>query len=158
MLAGPKTKASASYITCYLGEEKARAIAPEPLNIYLGMQVCYQGQTASTLPSHSRVIYLPEVAGGGGNDSEEKETGREREGDAKTLQLFFVFLSACIFPPHSPRAETSSAGGGDGRSKLFFVFFFPASNLSAQGKVMSLLNIHMTFSFFSFFKIPIVSP
>lgn len=73
---------------------EACAIAPKPLNIYLGMQLCYQGQTAATLLSQQS--HLPPRGGGGRSDSGEKETGREREGDSKTLQLF-VFLSACIF-------------------------------------------------------------
>lgn len=106
------------------GGAKARAIAPEPLNIYLGMQVCYQGQTASTLPSQQS--HLPPWGGGGGrSDSEEKEDRKRKRGGCKDTATFFfgVFLSACV-PPHSCRGQSRRRRRRHSvNSPTFFLFF-----------------------------------
>lgn len=64
---------------------------------------------------------------GGGVIARRKKTGREREGDAKTLQLFFLvcfYLLAFLLTVAEGRVE---GGGGDTRStaQLFSSSFFP---------------------------------
>lgn len=101
-------------------------IASEPLNIYLGMQVCYQGQTASTLPSQQS--HLPPCRGGviaRRKRQEEKKRGMQRHCN-------FICLH---FSLHSPRADTAQAEETIGQQHNFVFVFFPASNISSQGKL-----------------------
>lgn len=156
VLAGPKNGSICLIHNLLSGGAKARTIAPQPLNIYLGMQVCYQGQTASTLPSQPS--HLPPWGGGGGaiarrKRQEEKERGMQRRCN------FFMFLSACIFPSRPGQRRPTKAEETFGQ-QWNFSFFFSASNLNDQGKLsppalfvclcVCLLKIHISLSFFFF--------
>ena len=136
------------------GGAKARAIAPEPLNIYLGMQVCYQGQTASTLPSQQS--HLPPWGGGGGrSDSEEKEDRKRKRGGCKDTATFFVcfYLLALLLTVAEGRVE---GGGGDSRStaQLFSSSFFSCARPQGSWETLTgslfffrhLLKIHVSVS------------
>lgn len=137
------------------GGAKARAIAPEPLNIYLGMQVCYQGQTASTLPSQQS--HLPPWGGGGGrSDSEEKEDRKRKRGGCKdTATFFLVCFYICLRSSSQlQRAESKAEEETLGQQPNFFpLLSFPASDLRDHGKrslvacfFRHLLKLHVSVS------------
>lgn len=73
---------------------------------------------------------------GGGVIARRKKTGREREGDAKTLQLFFWCVFICLRSSSQlQRAESKAEEETLGQQPNFFpLLSFPASDLGDHGK------------------------
>lgn len=153
---GPKTKNICLIYNLLSEGTKARAIAPEPLNIYLGMQVCYQGQTASTLPPQQS--HLPPWGGWAGVIARRQRQEEKREGWEERMQRhcnFFVFLSACIFftLAQGMDAQCSSRWSVTGAT-LFFSFFVSCAQrkLSPQASFVTSAqnsNVAQLLPFFS---------
>lgn len=118
--AGPGPRAQ----PCYLGgAKKACAIAPEPLNIYSGLQALLSrsNRLDSNLAAESFTSRRWWRWWGGGNG---RRRQRRESKDTESFCVFYLlrffffsfFSRSLLARAHSPRAETSSKGGAGGRT------------------------------------------